>query len=49
MSRAFYKMWEMLILFNLADDDNFTYAALAEGPGAFIQAVIKYREIFNWL
>lgn len=44
LSRAFYKMWEMLVLFNLADKKDLTVAALAEGPGAFIQAVINYRQ-----
>jgi|SaaInlV_165m_DNA_2_1040747.scaffolds.fasta_scaffold12209_2 23S rRNA U2552 (ribose-2'-O)-methylase RlmE/FtsJ len=48
LSRAFYKMWEMLILFNLADSNNLTYAALAEGPGSFLQAIIKYREKFGY-
>jgi 23S rRNA U2552 (ribose-2'-O)-methylase RlmE/FtsJ len=44
LSRAFYKMWEMLFLFSLADKKDLTVAALAEGPGAFIQAVINYRQ-----
>jgi len=44
LSRSFYKMWEMLYLFNLADKKELTYAALAEGPGPFIQAVILFRE-----
>lgn len=44
LSRAFYKMWEMLYMFNLADKKDMTYAALAEGPGAFIQAVINFRQ-----
>jgi 23S rRNA U2552 (ribose-2'-O)-methylase RlmE/FtsJ len=43
LSRAFYKLWEILFIFNLADKKKLTYAALAEGPGAFIQAVINYR------
>ena len=48
LSRAFYKMWEMLLLFNLADSKNLTYAALAEGPGSFLQAIIKYRQKFGF-
>ena len=44
LSRAFYKLWEILFLFNLADSKELTYAALAEGPGAFIQAVINFRQ-----
>lgn len=44
LSRAFYKLWEILFLFGVADQKDLTYAALAEGPGAFIQAVINYRQ-----
>ena len=44
LSRAFYKMWEILFLFGVADKKEMTYAALAEGPGAFIQAVINFRQ-----
>ena len=44
LSRAFYKLWEMLILFELAEKDKLVVASLAEGPGAFIQAVINYRK-----
>jgi hypothetical protein len=44
LSTSFYKMWEMLYLFNLVDKKELTYAALAEGPGPFIQAVILFRE-----
>ena len=43
LSRAFYKLWEILFIFNLADKKEMKYAALAEGPGAFIQAFINYR------
>lgn len=44
LSRSFYKMWEILYLFNLADKKELTYAAIAEGTGPFIQAVILFRE-----
>jgi len=44
LANSFYKMWEMLYLFNLVDKKDLTYAALAEGPGPFIQAVILFRE-----
>ena len=44
LSSSFYKMWEMLYLFNLVDKKDITYAALAEAPGPFIQAVILFRE-----
>lgn len=46
LSRAFYKLWEILLVFDLANEDKLTYAALAEGPGAFIQSVIHYRKKF---
>lgn len=46
LNRAFLKMWEMIIFFNLIpDDENFTSSHLAEGPGSFIQATILYREM----
>jgi signal recognition particle subunit SEC65 len=44
MSRSFYKMWEILFLFGIADKKEMTYAAMADSPAAFIQAVINYRE-----
>lgn len=44
LSRSFYKMWEILYLFNIADKKELTFAAIAEGPGPFIQAVILFRE-----
>lgn len=46
LSRAFYKLWEILLVFGLANEEKLTYAALAEGPGAFIQSVIHYRKKF---
>lgn len=48
LSRGFYKMWEMIMMFDLiqTDKSNFTSAHLAEGPGAFIQATICYRDKF---
>lgn len=47
LSRAFYKMWEMILYFDLASKKDMTYAALAEGPGSFLQAVLKYREKYG--
>ena len=48
ISRAFYKLWEILILFDLVPiDKSIISAHLAEGPGAFVQAVILYREKYN--
>jgi hypothetical protein len=38
-------MWEILMVFDLTENKKeLTYAALAEGPGAFIQAVINYQK-----
>lgn len=48
MNRAFLKIWEMIILFDLVpDDSSFTSSHLAEGPGSFIQATILYRDFLN--
>ncbi|ATZ80939.1 FtsJ-like methyltransferase [Bodo saltans virus] len=48
LSRAFYKLWEILMSFNLIDpnNDKFVSAHLAEGPGSFIQATIFWRDMF---
>jgi 23S rRNA U2552 (ribose-2'-O)-methylase RlmE/FtsJ len=46
LNRAFLKMWEMLVEFDLIpESDNFVSSHLAEGPGSFIQATILYREL----
>ena len=49
ISRSFFKMWEILNDFNLIDNNkkNITYAALAEGPGGFIEAFNFYRRRFS--
>jgi 23S rRNA U2552 (ribose-2'-O)-methylase RlmE/FtsJ len=49
LSRGFYKLWEILMLYNLIDVNNksFTSAHLAEGPGSFIQATMFFREKFS--
>ena len=49
LSRAFYKLWEILFSFDLIDINkkNITYAALAEGPGSFLQALMHFREKFS--
>jgi len=47
LSRAFFKMWEILMVFDLVDNKELTYAALAEGPGSFLQAVMEYRKKYN--
>lgn len=48
LSRAFYKMWEMLVYFDIGSKKDLNYAALAEGPGSFLQAVLKFREQYNY-
>ena len=45
LSRAFYKMWEILYTFDIANSDKgMTMVGLAEGPGSFIQAFVEFRE-----
>lgn len=46
LNRAFLKMWELLVCFDLIPQtENFVSSHLAEGPGSFIQATILYREL----
>jgi 23S rRNA U2552 (ribose-2'-O)-methylase RlmE/FtsJ len=48
LSRAFLKMWEMIVYFDLIPaTNNFVSAHLAEGPGSFIQATILYRDLLE--
>jgi 23S rRNA U2552 (ribose-2'-O)-methylase RlmE/FtsJ len=45
ISRAFFKMWEIINDFNLLDSsENLIYGALCEGPGGFIEAFNMYRK-----
>jgi len=44
VSRAFYKLWEMLMIFDVIPDKNIVSAHLAEAPGSFVQALIFFRE-----
>src|ERR1700744_3336182 len=48
LSRGFYKLWELLLMFDIIDikKKNFISAHLAEGPGSFIQATMFYRDKF---
>jgi 23S rRNA U2552 (ribose-2'-O)-methylase RlmE/FtsJ len=47
LSRAFYKLWEIIRSFNLIEsNNNFCSAHLAEAPGSFLQSVMYYREMF---
>jgi 23S rRNA U2552 (ribose-2'-O)-methylase RlmE/FtsJ len=48
LSRAFYKLWEILFMFDIVHlDKNFVSMHLAEGPGSFIQATMFYRDMFS--
>jgi hypothetical protein len=46
ISRSFYKLWEILLLFNLIDKklDKFISVHLAEDNNSFTQAVLLFRE-----
>lgn len=46
ISRAYFKFIEIIETFQLIDNTNssFRYAALAEGPGGFVEAFINYRK-----
>ncbi len=44
LSRAFYKMWEILYTFDIASKESISMVGLAEGPGSFIQAFVEFRE-----
>ena len=45
VSRAFYKLWEMLMIFDLISDSGpIVSAHLAEAPGSFVQSLIFFRE-----
>ena len=46
LNRGFYKMWEMIVDYNLIPDSKkpLTSVSLAEGPGSFMQAIMVYRK-----
>ena len=44
LSGGYYKMWELLSLFDLGIKDKIVYGAIAEGPGSFIESFIDFRE-----
>ena len=48
LDRAFYKLWEMIHIFDLIpiDQSNYVTAHLAEAPGAFVQATMYFRDKF---
>ena len=46
ISRAAYKMWEILTLFQLTDEkSSMNMIHLAEAPGSFVQALLAYRSM----
>lgn len=44
VSRAFFKMWEMMVDYRIGDEAPLNIAYIAEGPGGFIQAAVEYRK-----
>jgi 23S rRNA U2552 (ribose-2'-O)-methylase RlmE/FtsJ len=48
ISRSYFKLWEIIIDFNLLNDIKpQTILCLAEGPGGFMEAIINFRERYN--
>ena len=43
VSRAFFKMWELMVDYGIGDDGPLSIGYIAEGPGGFIQAAVEYR------
>jgi 23S rRNA U2552 (ribose-2'-O)-methylase RlmE/FtsJ len=46
VSRAFYKLWEILMIFDIIPSNSIISAHLAEAPGSFVQSLIFFREKF---
>lgn len=47
VSRAFYKLWEILMLYDpVPQSGSMVSAHLAEAPGSFVQSLMFYREKF---
>lgn len=44
LSGGYYKMWELLSLFELGSKDKIVYGAIAEGQGSFVESFIDFRE-----
>ena len=40
----YYKLWEILSLFDLANKNKMVYGAIAEGQGSFVECFIDFRE-----
>lgn len=49
ISRAFYKLWELIAMFDLVPTKttSFKSAHVAEAPGSFAQATMFYRDLFT--
>lgn len=49
LSRGFYKLWEIIHMFDIIDTNKagFISAHLAEGPGSFIQATMFFRDKYS--
>jgi hypothetical protein len=47
ISRAFYKLWELIMMFDIIPDKKgIVTLHIAEAPGSFVQSVIYYRNKF---
>lgn len=47
ISRAFFKLWEIIMYFDLIkSNNNYLSCHIAEGPGSFVQASMFFREMF---
>ena len=45
VSRSFFKLWEMIIKFNLINTEKpIIISNIAEAPGGFIDCILKYRD-----
>ncbi len=46
ISRAYYKLWEILYNLNIVQPNKrkYIYCALAEGPGGFVECFVNYRK-----
>lgn len=49
LSRSFYKLWEILMMFDIIDksNDKFVSVHLAETPGSLVQATMHYRDLYS--
>lgn len=51
ISRAYYKLWEMIASYkiqNIRNQKNMRFACLAEAPGGFVKCLIDYRRKFGY-